>query len=463
MQTIVIDTQSFIRGESKSVNSNDGGFSPLTKNINLIKTRIDGALHGTPTPSTLVSDLGTNQEPIAGIFDPAFGGNDAFFVTKGGLFYKINSGSLTLGATDSTNSYTEGTTSIKYFKNEVFATTTQQIVKLSSSLGSLDDDWWTVTRGHGSMEVNYRHPMEVVEDTLFIADRYYIHTWDGTTSVSQAMSLPPDVNITSLVKHPDGRHLIAFCGVTANYSHTRTSGGRVYIIDTVNLEWVQEIIIEAQVEGSLVQGGVVYTTYGKNFGYFNGSGLVWLRNLTSSYTYSNCLTTLDDVVVIRDNYNVICYGDVGAGKVFWNMYEVTEASTNGITFILGMTAKKLIYGYRTASAKGALQQIDLDGTEGGARIVTNQISGGVRTWVRRIDVEQDNVATYVGTYFFYWTPDGAQNTITNIDQNSGATATVPRHYRINCNVLGDNNSFEIKQTSNYAPIYKITLYAEAYE
>lgn len=458
MQPIVIDTNNFIRGESKTRNSNDGGFSPLTKNINLIKTKTDGALHGTPSASSL--GVGTMvKEIVAGTVDPAFLGNDAYMVDASGNFYKLSAGTLTKSQTDATNTYQLGTTDIKVFMGEIFATSQGDIAKLTSGLAALDHDWWTNTRSHSALQTSYRHPMEEVEGVLFIADEYRIHTWDGTTSVASAMSLPTDVNITSLRKHPDGRHLIAFCGTTANFSHIRGSGGKVFIIDTVNLEWIQEVRVEGQVEGSRVVGGVVYVTYGTNFGYFNGSGLVWLRNLTSATTYSHSITALEDVIVIRDSDELICYGDVGAGRVFWNLADTSFS----LTAILAITPKKILYSYLTGGGTGVLNQIDLDGTENGAQIVTNPISGGVRLWIRRVDVEQDNVSSYVATRFRYYQPDGNLNEFAYIEQNIGATSQVPRHYRVNTNVLGDNYSIQVQQESNFSPIYKITIYVEAYE
>ena len=73
-------------------------------------------------------------------------------------------------------------------------------------------------------------------------------------------------------------------------------------------------------------------TWGKNFGYFDGSGLVWMRDLESDTTYSHNLENQEDTLLIRDSNFVIAYGDLGKGKVFWKLYK-SGTSIDTIAFL----------------------------------------------------------------------------------------------------------------------------------
>jgi hypothetical protein len=426
-----------------------------------MKTKEDGALHGTPSATTIGS--GTMVKKIlANIVDPAYLGNDAYYVDDSGNFYTKDGGTFTKDQTDSTNTYTLGTTDLIHYKGEIFATATDEVTKLTANLAAIDTAWWTTTRGHSVLNGNYRHPMEVVEDTLYIADEYKIHTWDGTTSVAAAMSLPPDVNITSLRKHPDGRHLIAFCGVTANYSHTQGGGGKAYIIDTVNLEWTQEIPLESQVEGSRVVSGVVYVTYGKNFGYFDGSALQWLRDLeTSGTTYSHCITDIEGTVAFRDGDEIICYGDVGAGNVFWNL---KDTGTSALSALLYVGDNTIQYSY-DASGTGVLKEIDLDNsTEGLVEIVTNPISTAGELWLRKVSLAHDNPTGYCSFRYQYYDEDQELTEFRQIEYNVGGGPAIPRRTRVDLNARVESANVRVYQESGTAaPFYKLTIEYESAE
>lgn len=338
-------------GESRSDLIADKGFSPDSNSLNLIKE--PGKLYFLESPTTVGGGILTGA-PIATAYDKNILGNDAYLVDDEGAFYYYSGTTLTKAQTVTADTFTLGTTDMLQFLGNLYATSNTRIVQLgNSNLTTVDSSWWT------GLSSGYRHPLEKVENTMYIGDANLIHAWNGTTSTSGAITLPTDVNVTSLRKHPDGVHLIAFCGLTQNYSHTKPQGGRIYIIDTVIKDWVREIEIESQVEGSRLVGGIVYVTYGAKFGYFSGDGIKFLRKLTTSATtYSQNINNIEDILLVRDGINVLAFGDLGAGNVWWNCYQ--QPNANVITTFTYVGDNKMVFGSSDGSGGGTLYTVDYD-------------------------------------------------------------------------------------------------------
>jgi hypothetical protein len=340
-----------LQGESTSDLIADKGFSPDSNSLNLIKE--PGKLYFLESPSQVGNGTITGA-PIATAYDKNFLGNDAYFLDDEGAFYYLSGTTLTKAQTVTADTFTLGTTDMLQFLGDTFATSATRVIRLTgSNLATVDSSWWT------GLTTAVRHPLEKVENSMYIGDGNLIHVWNGTTSTSAAVTLPTDVNITSLRKHPDGVHLVAFCGLTANYSHTKPQGGRIYIIDTVIKDWIREIDIEAQVEGSRLVGGIIYVTYGAKVGYFTGDGIKFLRKLsTSATTYSQNINNMEDILLIRDGVNVLAFGDLGAGNVWWNCYQQPNANT--ITTFTYVGDNKVVFGSSDGAAGGTLYIVDYD-------------------------------------------------------------------------------------------------------
>lgn len=404
---ITIDFRNFILGESTDERAPNRGFSKQSNSINLYKEK------GTLYFQEAATDRSTNLEGdvIATTNDPDFLGNDNYIVDDEGKFYTLDGNTLTKRQTDAVKTYARGTTDLLKYQGAVYATSQTDVAYLTGGdLTAIDHDWWTTTRGHSALQSSYRHPMEIVEDTLYIADKNEIHTWDGTTSVQAAMALPTGVNITTLRKHTDGRHLIAFCGVTANYSHTLSGGGVIYLIDTVNLEFIREIAIDTQVEGSKNVSGVIYTTYGDKLGYFNGDGITWLRDLTAgSTTYSHEIGNAEDILIIRDGIDVLAYGDLGQGKVFWRAYRTSAPTYSSVTAVGYKGSNKILVGFVEAGSGEKLHEVNIRnaGVVGGFYSNHYQLGGHVA--IRRIEIDHTETANPATNGFALTLYDGVGN------------------------------------------------------
>lgn len=465
MLSFSIDKNDLIRGVSITPRHTDGGFSPRREGegtnsyrasgINLIKGQ-GGVLYPQPGRTDLNGSSVVTDNIIAFTEDGTFLGNDAYALDEDGNFHTIDGSTVTKRQTDSTNSYTDGTCDMVQFKGELFATAREDIVKLGGSdLASLDDEWWTTTRGHSGLSTVYRHPMVVLEDTLYIADDEDIHTWDGTTSVPAAMSIPSTYNITNMIAHTDGRHLLVFASGTANYSHTLKAKAVCYIIDTVNLEFIREIPLHSQVEGSINVGGVIYVTYGDNLGYFNGDGITFLRKLNAGTTYKHKLTNYEGILVVADDNGLLMYGDLGLGNVFWYAYNDDQISpTRDFSAIYYAGDNEMLVSVTSRY----LDKIDLEDIGGATEFETNYYSFPGDVWIRKIDIEFEELDTGSDITFSYVDKNNTETELLTLDYSTdGAISHKEKFVNIKTNLFKLRLDFA---AGNPSGIHKITVWYE---
>jgi hypothetical protein len=299
MPIININWRNFISGESSTDFTPDGGFSPKSFGLNLTKER--GVLHFAENPTDISSNLA--DDIVATCIDPELSGNDLYLVGDDAHFYRLNGTTLTDVITGG-NTYQLGTSDMIPFEGSFFATSQNAVAMFNNNIGTLTENWWS------GLSTGVRHPMEVVETELFIADDNVIYYWDGSAS-GTAFTLPTTQNVTTLRRHPDGKTLLAFTGDAKDFSHGRNGGGKVYYCDPTIRDWTREVVIETQVEGSRTVGGTIYVTFGDNVGYFDGNGLKFLRKLSNATTYSQGMNKFEDLFIIRDSNTVKAFGDLG--------------------------------------------------------------------------------------------------------------------------------------------------------
>lgn len=458
MNILTIDKKEFQKGITFDDEDESGGISPNSYGLNYFLSK-GFTLIPQPSLTTISNDL--SNYIVNGCIDPSFLGDDCFLIGADGKFYILDGTTLTLKQTDSGRTYTYGTTKILTFKGEIFCTSNNDIAKLPSDMTSIIANWWTVTRGHSALDANYRHPMEVVEDTLFIGDKYKIHTWNGTGSVEAAMSLPTSFNITELIKSSDGRHLIAFASETANYSHSKKSKAKIFIIDTVTLEFIREVPVADQTEATVNIGGTTFVIYGKSFGYFTGAGYKLIRRLETADTiYGPRVTKIDNSILIVEDNKVLVFGDVnGKGNIFFYIAK-SEYPYNNIKHILaignsGIDDNKLLLNYMDSSSHWKLKILDLnDRGSYGIGVLTKKYRKG-KVWIRRVEVETETLASGDSLGISIVNADETYNSIGTFGYAlNGAVQTG----RIDCNQLVDFIQLRLVW-SNFA-IKKIDIYYE---
>lgn len=457
MQTLTIDKNNILASVSQSDYDQNGGYSPESKGHNLLKEK--GVIHGMPTVTDLSANLLDNV--IGTTRDRNFLGNDVYLLDASGNYYTLNGSTLTKRKTDSTNTYAFGTSDIINFQGEVFATSQGDITRLTGSdLATIDETWWTVTLGLTALDANYRHPLEVVEDTMYIGDKKMIHTWDGTTGTYNALPLPTDQNITAMIKHPNGRDLIVFTSGTANYSHINKGQGKIYVVDTLTLEFVNEVEIDEQVEGAINVNGTIFVTYGQNLGFLSGLSISWLRDLNISYSsselgYKHHLSSIDNHLLVVEDDAVLAFGDLGEGNAFW--YPIKDGT---IDFIINSIENKLLYG-TTSGSTAKLFERDFDdaGVLGNWR--SNKISFPKDVWIRRIDIIHTET-NGSGTSSFSVTSINNEGNGTQLKDATYNNVQVTKT-RVDCNVLTSFFQFLLSGSSDLIGFKKMTIYYEPAE
>lgn len=452
MATLTINAKNFLLGESSSDYASDRGFSPDSYGLNLTKERgvlafIESGNERGGGGTTLTGNI------IASANDANFSGNDKYFLDDEGAFYTYSGTTLTKRQTGG-GTFTLGTSDLIQFKLTTFATSTDAIYELTGSDLSSIQNWWS------GLNSNVRHPMEIVEDELFIADQNVVYFWNGTSS-GTAFTLPTQSRITSLRKHPDGRTLLAFTNKTDDFSHTQHQNAYVYYCDPNLRDWTREVAIEAQVEGTHVNGGVVYVTYGKNFGYFDGNGLIPLKRLkTSGTTYSHNIASFEDTVVFRDGLNAIAYGDLGAGNVFWNIFRNT-ADSNNLNCISYLGDNKMLFAHAGSGSTGRLYEIDYDNIGQNGKFYTNRIDFEQEVQIDRITLLHE-ATNGAGVTRFIVTSRDLEDTESTIDDRT-YTNVATNKTRIATKLATDIAQFALSLTNDIIDFKSIRIRYDSIE
>lgn len=459
MNILTIDKNEFQKGVTLDDDDEAGGMSPDGNGLNYFLSKGFTLI---PQPSFTTVN-GTVGEIVDSCVDSAYLGDDCLVVDNAGKFYILSGTTLSLKKTDSAGSYAYPTSRIKAFKGGIYCTTNNDITFLNGTMGSMTVNWWTVTKSKTALHIAYRHPMEVVEDTMYIADNNMLHTWDGTTAVYNAMSLPSQYNITELRISNDGRHLLAFVSETANSSHAKKTVARIFVIDTVTLEFIQEIKVADQTESAINIAGTTYVIYGKSFGYFTGSGYKLIRRLESTNAiYPPRVTTVDNTILIVEDNRILVFGNIsGKGNIFFYLAK-SESPYNPIRNILaygnsGNDDNKLLLNYvESGSNKARILDLNDRGSYD-IDVLTKKYRKG-KVWIRRVEVETETLASGDSLTLSTVNEDGTYNEIGTF---SYALNGAVQKGRFDCNHLVDFIQLRL-QWANFG-IKKLTIYYESGE
>ena len=439
MKTLILDNENWQLGSSTD-DATDfpggiAGFSPDWKGQNMFRSKGD-SLVGQPT---LVACTGATLggELIAGLVDPTTTSRDALVVANSGKYYKVVNTVLTEIGDDSANAaeYIKGKVDFKYFQGNFYAVRETDIVRVTSAL-VFDYSWWDTTMSKDALQ-SMPHPTEIVEDTWYIADGNSIHTFDGTTAVASQFSLPPGYTITALKIHPDGRYLKVFATDTYNYFHADKVASKMYLLDTVALEFINEYDLTEQVEGAINLGGTCFCTYGDNFGYFDGAGLKPIRKITYSGSgsdpiFSSLLHVFNNTIIFPSINYINAFGDVnGKGNIYF--YPFALQSGNFLHYILPVSTTDCLVQYTDTQGARKLARIDFS-TSPELNAQMTKIDVGGMVWIRRMDIfmETINVGGYVSIYNRQQDGSIAEAGFVNRELDGGINSK-----KIYCNILTD--------------------------
>ena len=128
--------------------------------------------------------------------------------------------------------------------------------------GSFDDDYMsTVPTDATTLVGSVPHPMVVGgNDILYIGNGRYVasYNYSTTTFVNQALDLPADEIITSLVFENNRLYIITRNGGT---TATAYNEGSIYLWDTTSSSWEYQIKLVGRAGGSITKNGIIWIFY----------------------------------------------------------------------------------------------------------------------------------------------------------------------------------------------------------
>lgn len=450
--TIEIDYKDFLKGMSSSRDLPDGGFSSLTYAIN--PRTNPGVLNWPALPvnrSTSITD-----ELILTCDDPTYVGKTAMYLgvsrsTGLGGFYtmdgayaltrQVGTASAKFSAVTSDfvvwNEYI--TTHAPYFYATTWAGANGDITRWDGST-TVVESWWVGTLAQPALMDNTAwRPMTVFNKYLFIGDKNKLHrvTPSGPAvagSVSNSIiTFPIDETISAMgIDKGSGLLMIATTrGVDANAS--RNSISTIYLYDGFSATWSRAIPMNGTVTAFKQLDDRTIVFVGDKMGYFTGSGVKFMRQMTlvdgnqTKLVYPAMAVVVENTLYYREGSKIIAYGEIASGnKVFYPIHANEPSGTPVTVDILSHVGRGIIaYGYDITTSK--LYSIDTTSvatiTTQIARFYTNKFKFPRPVFIRSAYIEwYDGVANTVEASKLYAINEKYEITaFSSLQNTTGAT------------------------------------------
>lgn len=411
---IVIDQNNFLAGMSSSPYAQDGGFSNESINVNLLANV--GILSGTPLSSTVDISHSPTSNMIASCDNTAASESEIkYFSDDMGYYYSLTGSTLTrLGQdTHSGSTYTAGQASILQYLGSTYFTNAWGVAQASGhNLSTFTNNFqqWTSTNAN-----LVPHPMLLFNGYILFADGNKIAQYDGSSYTTALLTLAANESIVAMSLDPSsGRILLAVNEYAAGQNSSHTQSYLALYDGASPSTLVKRVPIEEQVTSFLQVGATVFVFYGQNMGYFNGSGITFLRRLANNVFGNNTLPypahvcSIGSTIFVIENNNVLAYGPVSGSKnpVFYYVLQEGSVNSSGITLICNLGANMLCTAFEDISSIFHLNSSNLTATSSNNGLDFRSLSMGFPRpiFVRRIDIEcQNSVAanTIVGILYSY--------------------------------------------------------------
>lgn len=341
-----IQAEDFIKGMSTSPDIADGGFSTETTGINILTK--PGLLYA-PAQAT---DASTN---IVGTIIASCGGyntltEDRYFVDSSRNHYSFNGTTVTLQKTASGGTYTDGRVDMTGFATSIWVTTATHLTKWNGT-STLNESFQALTN------TSSPHPVIVWENYLWVADGNLLHKMDSAEAWSgSVLTLETGTHIYALAIDPASGKLLLSTTDSLNASDTLKTINKILVYDGFSTKPNKAVIVEDLVTAMYPLSGIVYCMYGRNLGYFNGSGIDFLRTLknvtydNTSLVYKHRVTSINKNLYVADGSQVLCYGEIlgKQPKVFYYAYTNKPSGTarqisclTGLGGVAGASTEKL--------------------------------------------------------------------------------------------------------------------------
>lgn len=354
----VIGPKDIVRGFASSTDTDDGEFSPLTSfGMNL--TYKPGVIFGAATTTNTTHP--STGLPIASCGDSINGFYRVVLADNGKVFTSSVSGALT-ERSDSSLTYEQGVSDIVQYKGYTYISSTTDVSQITgATFATINEDWWSadVTTAT-ALTAGVPHPMLVYEDQLWIANGNQLHRFDGTTQTTLGsegfLTLPSGQVIVALGIDPQSGLMLISITEGANLAGTLSMLAKVATYDGYSNKPRRVVIVDDMVTAFAPLGGIVYVPYGKNFGYWNGSGITWMRKFKNvaltqvSLVYKHKIAVIDQTMYFVDGSAVYAYGEVESGKskVFYQAIQNTQGTVMAMIAYIG-SGKLILSSGNTAA------------------------------------------------------------------------------------------------------------------
>ena len=360
---IEINWKNFTSGMSTNINTQDGGFSighgipgngTTASVINPIAE--PGILNFPTTPTDKSTNL--TGQMIASCEAPAFAYTRLFVSEDGAgqdgrFFHCSSSGTLTeVGAEDTTNNYIYGRTDMILYKSEAYITNSGDIVRWSSVGASNTFDYAFFSFSDSFAP----HPALVYEDNAFYGDGNLLlrQTSAGGTPAT-ILTLPDNQVIVALGIDPGSGKMLISVVDAYDVSGLGNTGSRVLYYDGFSNKASKLVPIETMVTAFYNLGSSVFVFYGQNMGFWNGSGITFLRELNidldnSELVYKHHITNIDDILYIVEKNRILAYGKIlkDQSRVFWYaLQNVVVATPTDYNFVVDIGNNLLATSFAT--------------------------------------------------------------------------------------------------------------------
>lgn len=343
------DATDIAKGMSTSDEMPDGGFAPHTSGqVNPIAS--PGVLYSPAAPTdvstSLTGDMAVSaQNGTTGSMDKVFLAIDA--ATSDGSYYWWNGTALTLKRTDSSNNYVFGRCDIICFDNEFYSTSNEALTRWTADDGTFNVSFFTFNDSTAA------HPALVYRNFAFYGDgNRLLRQTAANTVPALLMTLPAGQKITALGIDPGSGKMLISVSSGYNASDTLPTLNFVLYHNGTSAQPEKTVVVDDLVTAFYPVGSTVFLGYGQSLGYWNGSGIEFLRKLNVGYDnaelpYKGHFSNIGSTLYVIERTQILAYGQIRqqSPPVFYNAYK-NAANSNNITHISNLGQNFLGVGFK---------------------------------------------------------------------------------------------------------------------
>jgi hypothetical protein len=328
MNIITINSNSFLSGTSLSDFYSNGGFSP-----NSVGFEVDrGSNLGVLLPGRSLTNYSTSGTTLSGnVLTSINDGNNGvyYLATSTGNIYQ----SVLYPVSHTLKDSTIGTPSHSYiYKGFLFITTSTDIYYTDTGFTVKNKTWWTGTQGKTALTSGVPHKIIEFQGVMYITNGNKLASWDGSTSVNAALTLPTGWIITDAIVDNDTIYMAAsFLSTNNDYApKTKIFGWNTFTPAT----WQKEVDVFTGVITAMIKADVTGQRRSVIL-LFSGTGLYLLSEYYGTFTCNwirnfNHLPNFNGVAIANGN---VYFANNGHGIASYNThfntltYPVYYAST----------------------------------------------------------------------------------------------------------------------------------------